>query len=356
VNVNDKAKEEALRMIRGWLKKETNPLLKVILQNAVLYGYAVPIAVWYKLLKQHVVVITPVNLEGMIGVSADFNMNVISDMLALGLVAWRKAAVAVLDVKAPVYVAERPVYQDGEEVILLGAPWIDEHRKALQAASATLEFIPGNKIGEGTLADSGITEGIDDYLAAFQLANSTIGVDMAEPGGGQTSISMWQEGELLYSGPMPEHLQGKNVMQLSSTQLREAAEYMMNQPKSWHVMAREFNSKVRLLPRKPIYLNEYERERQYVMMLEELEEFVGAKTAVEQIDALLDLIYVALGAVCEMGINPDPLFRIIHEANMNKVQDKPLQDKNGKVQKPEGWQDPTQALQEEILRQCERGG
>jgi hypothetical protein len=318
VNVNDKAKEEALRMIREWIKKETNPLLKVILQNAVLYGYAVPIAVWYKLLKQHVVVITPVNLEGMIGVSADFNMNVISDMLALGLVAWRKAAVAVLDVKAPVYVAERPVYHDGEEVILLGAPWIDEHRKALQAASATLEFIPEKP---------------------------------------QTSISMWQEGELLYSGPMPEHLQGKNVMQLSSTQLREAAEYMMNQPESWHVMAREFNSKVRLLPRKPIYLNEYERERQYVMMLEELEEFVGAKTAVEQIDALLDLIYVALGAVCEMGINPDPLFRIIHEANMQKVQGgRPLQDENGKVQKPEGWQDPTQALREEILRQCEGGG
>jgi hypothetical protein len=318
VNVNDKAKEEALRMIREWLKNETNPLLKVILQNAVLYGYAVPIAVWYKLLKQHVVVITPVNLEGMIGVSADFNMNVISDMLALGLVAWRKAAVAVLDVKAPIYVAERPVYQDGEEVILLGAPWIDEHRKALQAASATLEFIPEKP---------------------------------------QTSISMWQEGELLYSGPMPEHLQGKNVMQLSSTQLGEAAEYMMNQPKSWHVMAREFNSKVRLLPRKPIYLNEYERERQYVMMLEELEEFVASKTAVEQIDALLDLIYVALGAVCEMGINPDPLFRIIHEANMQKVQGgRPLQDENGKVQKPEGWQDPTQALREEILRQCEGGG
>jgi hypothetical protein len=165
VNVNDKAKEEALRMIREWLKNETNPLLKVILQNAVLYGYAVPIAVWYKLLKQHVVVITPVNLEGMIGVSADFNMNVISDMLALGLVAWRKAAVAVLDVKAPVYVAERPVYQDGEEVILLGAPWIDEHRKALQAASAT------------------------------------VGVDMAEPGGGQTSISMWQEGNCCTVAP-----------------------------------------------------------------------------------------------------------------------------------------------------------
>jgi hypothetical protein len=191
----------------------------------------------------------------------------------------------------------------------------------------------------------------------LQAASATVGVDLGEPGGDQTSISMWQEGELLYSGPMPEHLQGKNVMQLSSTQLREAAEYMMNQPKSWHVMAREFNSKVRLLPRKPIYLNEYERERQYVMMLEELESSLGSKTAVEQIDALLDLIYVALGAVCEMGINPDPLFRIIHEANMQKVQGgRPLQDENGKVQKPEGWQDPTQALQEEILRQCERGG
>ena len=63
----------------------------------------------------------------------------------------------------------------------------------------------------------------------------------------------------------------------------------------------------------------------------------------EQADAMIDLMYFALGTMVEMGLEADELFSIVQQANMAKLwpDGKPhYNPKDGKVIKPEGWEDP----------------
>ena len=51
---------------------------------------------------------------------------------------------------------------------------------------------------------------------------------------------------------------------------------------------------------------------------------------------LADLLYVTYGAFWAMGVDPDPVFTAVHEANMRKASGPRRAD--GKILKPEGWQ------------------
>lgn len=62
---------------------------------------------------------------------------------------------------------------------------------------------------------------------------------------------------------------------------------------------------------------------------EEIEEFKDAETLEDEADALIDLIYYALGRVYEMGLSPRALFEEVHRANMDKV--------SGDLAKRPGW-------------------
>ncbi len=78
-------------------------------------------------------------------------------------------------------------------------------------------------------------------------------------------------------------------------------------------------------------------------MNEEVAEFLIAEDIYEQADAMIDLIYFALGTMVEMGLEADELFDIVQSANMAKLfpDGKPhYNPKDGKVIKPEGWEDP----------------
>lgn len=91
-------------------------------------------------------------------------------------------------------------------------------------------------------------------------------------------------------------------------------------------------------------------EKRYTWMLEEINEFMEASKnsdLVEQADAMIDTIYFALGTLVEMGIEPDPLFKVVQEANMSKLwpDGKPHYNDMGKVIKPKGWQDPHKKLE-----------
>ena len=78
-------------------------------------------------------------------------------------------------------------------------------------------------------------------------------------------------------------------------------------------------------------------------MQEEVAEFLIADNIYEQADAMIDLMYFALGTMVEMGLEADELFDIVQQANMAKLwpDGKPhYNPKDGKVIKPEGWEDP----------------
>ena len=89
-------------------------------------------------------------------------------------------------------------------------------------------------------------------------------------------------------------------------------------------------------------------------MLAELEEFTTAENVVDRADAMIDLIYFALGTLVEMGIRPGRLFEIVQAANMAKLHDgKPQYREDNKIIKPEGWVAPEPQIAAEIERQMQ---
>lgn len=105
----------------------------------------------------------------------------------------------------------------------------------------------------------------------------------------------------------------------------------------------------------PIMLDRKRAQKRYNWMLEEINEFLDAEDMVEQADAMIDVIYFALGTLVEMGIKPDALFDIVQTANMAKLwpDGLPHYNSEGKTIKPITWEDPHSKLEEEIRRQCE---
>ena len=82
-------------------------------------------------------------------------------------------------------------------------------------------------------------------------------------------------------------------------------------------------------------------------MREEIEEFENSNTVYEQADAIMDLLYYAIGALVEMGVKPDELFLLVHEYNVKKIIGKRCDD-DGKIMKPCGWQHPDKEIKKII--------
>ena len=79
-------------------------------------------------------------------------------------------------------------------------------------------------------------------------------------------------------------------------------------------------------------------------LTEELHEYVDSKTLEDKFDALIDLVYVALGTAYMHGFDFDEGWRRVHEANMKKVNVRHAgESKRGSrfdVVKPKGWKPP----------------
>ena len=88
------------------------------------------------------------------------------------------------------------------------------------------------------------------------------------------------------------------------------------------------------------------------MVADEMEELCEADTIEDQADALIDMIYYICNIAARKGINLDPLFNIVHDANMQKIVDgKVIRREDGKVLKPKGWSPPEPLMRTELKRQ-----
>ena len=75
--------------------------------------------------------------------------------------------------------------------------------------------------------------------------------------------------------------------------------------------------------------------------LGELDVAFSNKDKHEQADALIDLIYFALGTCYQLGVDFDGAFTAVHEANMNKKRGvKAERGLDGDASKPESWTAP----------------
>ena len=66
-------------------------------------------------------------------------------------------------------------------------------------------------------------------------------------------------------------------------------------------------------------------------------------TMIGQVDALVDQLVFVFGSLVEMGVDPEPFFKIVMDANMAKLgpDGKPiLRPSDNKIMKPEGWEPP----------------
>ena len=93
----------------------------------------------------------------------------------------------------------------------------------------------------------------------------------------------------------------------------------------------------------PVMLTKERAEARAGFMREEIDEFIESDNIYEQADAMIDLIYFALGTLVEMGVKPGEIFDIVHKANMTKLwSDGKVHYREGdkKVIKPPEWEDP----------------
>lgn len=94
---------------------------------------------------------------------------------------------------------------------------------------------------------------------------------------------------------------------------------------------------------------------------EELDEYKAAIESgdvVKQFDALIDLVYVAVGCAVWQGFDFDTGFNIVHAANMQKQRvDRAENSARGSgfdVIKPPGWVAPDEDLRRLLIRQTDR--
>ena len=76
----------------------------------------------------------------------------------------------------------------------------------------------------------------------------------------------------------------------------------------------------------------------------ELQTALGNNDDVEQLDALIDILVVTMGAIRAAGFNGEGAWKEVMKTNFAKIDDKtgkPFEKReDGKVLKPEGWKAP----------------
>lgn len=94
----------------------------------------------------------------------------------------------------------------------------------------------------------------------------------------------------------------------------------------------------------PAATNQY--EMYYGLIKEEVAELMQAHTdgdKVEQLDALIDILVVTIGAIHSMGADGEGAWNEVMRTNFAKIDPatgKVTKRSDGKVLKPEGWQPP----------------
>lgn len=119
----------------------------------------------------------------------------------------------------------------------------------------------------------------------------------------------------------------------------------MNDMNDLTTMVKEFNEKlVPIHPTFPTAMTPTERGIRYGYMKEKLNEFLLAGDLVAQVTALAGLIYFAVAALVNQGVQPGRIYAMIHAANMRKFTDE-------KVLKAKHWHGPEAAIEAELNRQ-----
>jgi predicted HAD superfamily Cof-like phosphohydrolase len=79
------------------------------------------------------------------------------------------------------------------------------------------------------------------------------------------------------------------------------------------------------------------------LIKEEVQELEDSTTREDDVDALVDILVVTIGALHSIGVDVEGAWNEVHRSNMAKVDAGTgvvLRREDGKILKPEGWQPP----------------
>lgn len=79
------------------------------------------------------------------------------------------------------------------------------------------------------------------------------------------------------------------------------------------------------------------------LIKEEVQELEDSTTRVDDVDALLDILVVTIGALHSIGVDAEGAWKEVVRSNMAKIDPKTgmvRKREDGKVLKPEGWTPP----------------
>lgn len=119
-------------------------------------------------------------------------------------------------------------------------------------------------------------------------------------------------------------------------------------PQSMYQDVIDFHNKMGIFsPEKPVDLDLEIVQFRVRRTHEEIQEYLNAYADIDlagQLDALVDLVYIALGTAVFHGFNFDEAWRRVHEANMQKrravTADESKHGTTLDVVKPQGWLAP----------------
>jgi predicted HAD superfamily Cof-like phosphohydrolase len=83
------------------------------------------------------------------------------------------------------------------------------------------------------------------------------------------------------------------------------------------------------------------------LIKEEFDELCESDNIVDDLDALIDILVVTIGAIHSLGANGEGAWQEVMQTNFAKIDPatgKVRKREDGKVLKPEGWQPPNLAL------------
>ena len=81
----------------------------------------------------------------------------------------------------------------------------------------------------------------------------------------------------------------------------------------------------------------------YTLIKEEVQELEDSTTREDDVDALIDILVVTIGALHSIGVDTEGAWKEVHGSNMAKIDAGTgvvLRREDGKILKPEGWQPP----------------
>jgi predicted HAD superfamily Cof-like phosphohydrolase len=81
----------------------------------------------------------------------------------------------------------------------------------------------------------------------------------------------------------------------------------------------------------------------HTLIKEEVQELEDSTTREDDVDALIDILVVTIGALWSIGVDVEAAWKEVHGSNMAKVDAGTgvvLRREDGKILKPEGWQPP----------------